>query len=137
MITEKNIKITRTKSGVPCLWESLTTFENLKRATVILDKEGRNKKCFYYNDSREKQALVPIAQGDLIVKAFQDDNGIALSLFKINTINPLKNEAEILPIYRKSSLSNDEIPSDVYPLIQKAIEKLNKGTVYSIKAELV
>jgi len=137
MLTEKKIKITRTKSGVPCLWESLTTFDNLKRATVILDQHGKNKKCFYYNNAREKQALVPISPNDLIVKAFQDDHGVALSLFRINNIHSVNNEAEIIPIYRKSSLIEEGIPEDVADILNKATEKLNHGTVYSFKTELV
>ena len=61
MVIEKTIKITRSRSGIPCLWESLTTFDNLTRATVILSAQGEPKKAFYLNENREKE--VPVKRG--------------------------------------------------------------------------
>jgi hypothetical protein len=62
--SEKTIKISRTRTGVPCLWESLMSFSDLKRSTVILDKDGNPKNAVFLNEDREKQALVPIELGD-------------------------------------------------------------------------
>jgi hypothetical protein len=125
-VNKKTIKIARTKSGVPCLWESLMNFSDLKRSTVILDKNGNSKNAVFLNEEREKQALVPIVVGDYISKSFQDQHGIALSLFKVLEISAMGNEAVIIPVYRKSSLINEEdYPADYRDMITISISKLN------------
>jgi len=126
LITTKTIKIARTRTGVPCLWESLMSFSDLKRSTVILDEKGKAKIAVFLNAEKEKQALVPISEGDYISKSFEDKNGIALSLFKVLEISPMKNEAVIVPVYRKSSFINEEeFPTEYYEMISKTIAKLN------------
>ena len=125
-ITKKTIKIARTRSGVPCLWESLMKFSDLKRSTIILDTNGQAKTAVFLNSEREKQALVPIKEGDFISKSFEDKNGVALSLFKVLEISPMKNEAIIIPVYRKSSfVSETEYPNEYEGMILKTIAKLN------------
>jgi len=125
-LTTKTIKIARTRSGVPCLWESLMNFSDLKRSTIILDSNGQAKTAVFLNEDREKQALVPIKEGDYISKSFEDKNGIALSLFKVIEISPMKNEAVIIPVYRKSSFINEEsYPIEYKGMILKTIAKLN------------
>ena len=125
-ITKKTIKIARTRSGVPCLWESLMNFSDLKRSTIILDNNGNAKTAVFLNAEREKQALVPIKEGDFISKSFEDKNGVALSLFKVLEISPMKNEAIIIPVYRKSSFINEEsYPSEYNAMILQTIAKLN------------
>jgi hypothetical protein len=81
------------------------------------------------NEDREKQALVPIAVGDYISKSFEDQHGIALSLFKILEISSMSNEAVIIPVYRKSSLINDDdYPTEYKDMILTSISKL-KGDI--------
>lgn len=125
-VNKKTIKIARTKTGVPCLWESLMSFSDLKRSTVIVSKDGQSKNAVFLNEDREKQALVPIAVGDYISKSFKDQNGIALSLFRILEISSMSNEAVIIPVYRKSSLINEEeYPTEYRDMILTSIAKLN------------
>lgn len=124
-VNKKTIKIARTRTGVPCLWESLMTFTDLKRSTVVLDSNGRPKSAVYLNELREKQALVPIATGDYIVKSFSDKNGVAISVFKIEEINSMKNEAVINPVYRKSSLVTDYVvPNEYASMVNYSMQKL-------------
>jgi hypothetical protein len=128
-VSKKTIKIARTRTGVPCLWESLMTFSDLRRSTVILDKDGKFKNAVFLNEDREKQALVPIVVGDFISKSFEDQHGIALSLFKVLEISAMSNEAVIIPVYRKSSLVNDEdYPAEYKEMILTSISKL-KGDI--------
>jgi hypothetical protein len=125
-VTNKTIKIARTRSGVPCLWESLMNFADLKRSTVILDEKGNSKVAVFLNEEREKQALVPVVVGDYISKSFADKNGVAISLFKIVDISSMKNEAVIVPVYRKSSLVNEEeYPGEYYHMILTTLAKLD------------
>ena len=124
-INKKTIKIARTRTGVPCLWESLMTFTDLKRSTVVLDSKGKPKSAVYLNETREKQALVPIVVGDYIAKSFEDKNGVAISVFKIEEINAMKNEAVINPVYRKSSLVSDyTVPNEYTNMVDYSMQKL-------------
>lgn len=127
-ITKKTIKIARTRGGMPCLWESLVTFDDLKRSTVILDKNGESKSAVYLNEERDKQALVPIVNGDYIAKSFEDKNGIAISVFLIEEIASADSSAVIVPVYRKSSLVEESYPAEYAHMIETSIKKL-KGEI--------
>ena len=124
-ITKKTIKIARTKTGSPCLWESLVNFDDLKRSTVILDREGNPKKAVFLNETREKQALVPIIPGDHVAKSFEDKHGVAISVFRIEEISAMGNEAVIVPVYRKSSLVSEyEVPEAYKSMVHYTVSKL-------------
>lgn len=129
LVTEKTIKIARSKKGLPCLWESLVNFSDLRRATIILDSNGESKQSLYWNNTREKQALVPIVEGDMIVKSFKDQHGIALSIFKIQSISNMSNEAVIYPIYRKSSQVDEIYPMEFTNVIHLVVDKLQGESV--------
>ena len=62
-IKDKKIKIARTRNGVPCLWESLMTFADLRRATVIYGKDMKPK-----NNSYITKFKVPIILPKIMVK---------------------------------------------------------------------
>jgi len=131
-IKEKKIKIARTRNGVPCLWESLMVFSDLRRATVIFGKDKESKPAVFINEEKEKQALVPIQPGDYISKAFEDKHGIALSVFKIDEISSLENTATITPVYRKSSLISEYIVDPPYKdMVNFTMEKLETKKVLS------
>jgi len=135
-ITNKTIKIARTRTGIPCLWESLMNFSELSRSTVILDAKGKPKPAVFLNETREKQALVPISEGDFICKSFEDQHGVAISIFKIVAISSMKNEAEVTPVYRKSSQSKElNYPSEYNTLVMTTLQKLHGeiGVVSYIK----
>lgn len=128
-IIEKKIKIARTRSGVPCLWESTMKFADLRRATAILGNAGVAKAAVFVNKEKEKQALVPIQPGDFISKAFEDKHGVALSVFKIVEISPMENTATIVPVYRKSSLISEyTIPSEFKGMVTTCMTKLENPT---------
>ena len=125
-VSQKTIKIARTRGGIPCLWESNVSFTELDRATVILNKSGNPKPAVFVHAEKEKQALVPIQSGDFVSKVFKDKHGIAMSVFKIIEISPMENTAVILPVYRKSStITEYTIPSEYENMINTCIFKLN------------
>lgn len=125
-VEQKKIKIARTRSGVPCLWESNMKFADLRRATVIFSKEGEGKQAVFVNAEKEKQALVPIKEGDFISKAFEDKHGVALSVFKIVDVSSQDNTATILPVYRKSSLISEyEVPKEYNNMVHQVVDKLS------------
>jgi hypothetical protein len=127
-VNTKIIKIARSKSGVPCLWESFMKFSDLTRSTIIVDKHGNAKGAFFINAEKDKQALVPISTGDYMCKCFEDKNGIAISVFEISDISSMKNEATITPVYRKSSLVSDyKVPKEYEKTVEYALSKFQKG----------
>lgn len=130
-IVERTIKVARTKTGAPCLWESYSEFDNgLTRSTIIADKDGNIKKSVFVKNTKNKQALVPIQEGDVIVKAFRDNVGIAISLLKIKSLSTVKNEAQILPIFRKPSEVMDIKYPDTYTeAIIEATKKLEDSNL--------
>ena len=126
IVEQKKIKIARTRSGVPCLWESNMKFADLRRATVIFDKNAGAKPAVFLNPEKEKQALVPIKEGDFISKAFEDKHGVALSVFKIVNVSSQENIADILPVFRKSSLIAEyTVPSEYQEMVDLVINKLD------------
>jgi hypothetical protein len=128
-IVEKKIKIARTRSGVPCLWESTMKFADLKRSTAIFSSVGESKPAVYINKEKEKQALVPIEVGDYITKAFEDKHGVALSVFRIIDVSPMENAAAIVPVYRKSSLIQEyAVPNEFVHMIDQCVNKLKDDT---------
>jgi hypothetical protein len=131
IVEQKKIKIARTRSGVPCLWESNMKFADLRRATVIFSKEGEGKQAVFVNAEKEKQALVPIKEGDFISKAFEDKHGVALSVFKILDVSSQDNTATILPVYRKSSLISEyTVPGEYDAMVNLSIDKLSNPSQF-------
>ena len=135
-VTTKSIKIARTRTGVPCLWESSTNFADLRRATVVYNPDGSHKKAVFLKKDSEKQALVPISIGDMISKVFQDKNGYAISVFKVHEISSMKNEAVIYPVFRRSSFDSNNTwnGTEYEQMVSETIEKLEKDEplVYAI-----
>jgi len=99
-LSKKQIKIARTKKGSPCLWESYVKFTDLKRATIITDGDGIIKNSIFVRKNSDKQSLIPIKEGDFIVKIFEDDDGISKSIFKIEHISNMSNHADVMLVYR-------------------------------------
>lgn len=131
-VKEKKIKIARTRKGIPCLWESIMEFPDLKRATVIFNNIKEVKNAIFLNSNREKQALVPIQEGDYISKVYSDKNGIALSIFQIVEISSMENVASIIPVFRKSSLIQEYVVDKNYEMMVNITEeKLLTKNVYS------
>ena len=132
-IKEKKVRIARTRNGIPCLWESLTNFSNLRRATAIFGRDRKPKKAVFISQKKEKQALVPIHVGDYISKAFEDQNGIALSIFRIEAISSMDNSCIVVPVYRKSSLVRDYTVDEEYEnMVNLTVDKLTMAENYII-----
>lgn len=113
-ISEKRIKIARTKSGTPCLWESYTEFDDLKRAIIIIDNNGNIKNSIFIRQYGSKQSLIPITEGDYIVKIFNDKNGSSISILEIKEISNTSNHANMLLQYRDTGNETHGIYNDKF-----------------------
>ena len=131
-VKEKKVKIARTRNGIPCLWESYIVFADLRRATAIFGKDRKSKTAVYVNKEKDKQALIPVQEGDFISKAFEDKNGVALSVFKIESISSMDNSAIIVPVYRKSSLVSEYAVDELYKeMVEMTMSKLTSNQILS------
>ena len=67
--------ITRSKSGLPCLWESGGAGSNTGSAVVIAAASGSPKRAIYVRTRGElcnsNHALIPVVVGDLVIRADQ------------------------------------------------------------------
>lgn len=131
-VTEKHIKIARTKSGTPCLWESYTEFENLKRAIVIVNNAGELKKSIFIRQYGAKQSLIPISEGDHVVKIFSDNNGTAVSVLEIIKISNSSNQADLMLKYRETGENSSSCNPKFSAGVKSAYQKMeNKNFVAS------
>jgi hypothetical protein len=126
-VNPKIIKIARSRTGIPCLWESSTDFSDLRRVTVVYNSDRTHKKALFTRKNSEKQALVPIAVGDYVSKAFEDRNGYALSIFEVTEISSMKNEATIIPVFRRSSMITERTweGTTFEKMVEETIAKLD------------
>ena len=129
-ITEKKIKIARTKSGSPCLWESYAEFDDLKRAILIVDKDGNVKNSIFVRKSGPKQSLIPVNENDLLIKLFEDNDGKSISLLEIRKISNNSNHAELLLIYRKTDKDETGILEEKFKNAIALAEKKMKDPTF-------
>lgn len=130
-VSEKRIKIARTKSGTPCLWESYTEFDDLKRAIVIIDKTGDIKNSIFIRQHGSKQSLIPVNEGDYVVKIFNDKAGKAVSVLEIKKIANNSNHAEMLLVYRNTEDSTQNAYSE-----QGKLETNFKAGIYAAEQKM-
>jgi len=113
---DRVINIRRAKKGSPCYWENTKNFDTMKRITHVFDSEGNKKNPIF---TKADGDLVPIVEGDYLLKIFFEDNkpcdinkteqtctfgeGIGISILKIQEIDKYKNIARTKVVMRKPS----------------------------------
>ena len=84
------MKITRSKTGIPCLWENGGGNSNSGDATVIAAKNGAPKKAIYVarggHLSNGQHALIPVHVGDYIVSASHRREDWSIRIERIESI---------------------------------------------------
>lgn len=69
----KKIKIERSKSGIPCIWEKGGGYTNTGDATIVSGKDGLPKKPIYIRRrgqlANSDHALIPLEVGDFVILA--------------------------------------------------------------------
>lgn len=68
---EDLLKITRSKTGIPCLWEEGGGMSNTGFATIVAGPDGSPKRALYIRRKGDlacnEHALIPIEKGDVVV----------------------------------------------------------------------
>lgn len=94
-----NIKVQKSKRGLPCLWESGGGLSNTGRATIICTEGGNPKKPLYVKQRGElacgEHALIPLKIGDHLIEADQHRGDFNIQLYQITSISEENAEAEL------------------------------------------
>lgn len=120
------MEIERTKSGIPCVWESGGGYTNTGVATIIANIDGQPKKAVYVRKrghlANGEHALIPVAVGDYVVKANHHRGDFEIEVYKIVEVQ--KEKALIKQVNNFSTGEWDaELPAYLETAVDTAIEK--------------
>jgi len=97
MTWRKTIRIERSRSGLPCVWERGGGATNTGAATIIADPEGRPKRAIYVRRkgslSCGEHALIPVRIGDVVIEASHHRGDFDINVFRI--VEVLNEEAVV------------------------------------------
>lgn len=122
------MKITKSKSGLPCLWESGGGMSNTGTAILVAAPDGSPKRPIYIRRSGslacDDHALIPIRGGDLVIMANHHRGDFNITINKIIGINLEEDEAELEEINQFSMGEwDDELPEKLKAAIEAAKDK--------------
>lgn len=85
------IIIERTKSNIPCIWESGGAYTNTANCVMVCNMYGNPKKPVYITKHGPRacgdHALIPIRENDYTISMTKDRYGMNASIYKIIKIN--------------------------------------------------
>ena len=84
------INISKSRTGIPCLWECGGGYTNTGSATIITDKNGYPKRAIYVRTHGDRcngdHALIPVSVGDKVVVAKTHRDETSVTVFVISAI---------------------------------------------------
>ena len=125
------LKIVRSKTQSPCLWEQGGSATNTGSATIIADAEGGAKKPIYIAQrghlSNGDHALIPVSVGDHIITANHWRGDFEVEIYRIRAIGADdKIEIELI-----TEFSNGEWDKEPPTTLQAAVDAAKaKATCY-------
>jgi hypothetical protein len=122
------ITITRSKRGVPCLWEQGGGATNTGHATIICTQDGQKKRPIYIRRSGSlacgKHALIPVQVGDLVIQASHYRRDFDISVYRIAEITDDEARMEQVDRYSYGEWTSGEYPPEnLMPAIRTGMEK--------------
>lgn len=122
----KKLRIEKTKSGYPALWEAGGGATNTGESTVIAAGDGGRKKAIYVRKrghlSNAQHALVVLAIGDHIVKSYHKRRDFWIRVYKIKEFDGEYAVAEKVYEFSDGQWDNTP-PTSLQPAITAGIEK--------------
>lgn len=122
------IKIERTKTNLPALWESGGGASNTGEARIICDRDGKPKKAIYIRRrghlSNAEHALIVVECGDYIISAYHHRRDFTIRIYRIVAFRDSEEYAicELNFVYSKGEW-NEELPAFLKPAVEAAKEK--------------
>lgn len=96
----KTIRIERTKSGLPAIWEKGGGATNTGNATIVCNADGSPKKAVYIRRkghlSNGEHALIVVREGDIIISARHHRRDFNIEVLRIASIEGDHAEAEVV-----------------------------------------
>ena len=125
---EMKIKIEKTKSGLPALWECGGGYSNTGDATIVAGVNGLPKKAVYVKRSGHlangRHALIVIEPGDHLVEVEHHRVDYWIRIFKIKAFDTETEFALTELLYElKKGEWDHQPPSYLQPAITAGIEK--------------
>lgn len=122
----KKIRVEKTKSGYPAIWENGGGATNTGEATVIANENGRPKKPVYVKRaghlSNGNHALIPVVVGDIIVKSYHKRKDFWTRIFRVVSFDGEYAISELVYEFRDGQW-NFYPPAYLQPAITAGIEK--------------
>ena len=130
----EKLKIERTKSGLPAMWECGGGYSNTGDATIVAGKDGKAKKPVYVKRGGhlacQNHALIPIVVGDYIVEASHHRVDFKMDIYKITGFENGENETFAF-VEQVSHFSRGEWDVEPPEHLNAAIEAaMQKATCY-------
>ena len=126
MGNEEKIRVEKTRTGLPALWECGGGCSNTGEATIIASKDGRPKKPVYIKRaghlSNREHALVVLSVGDYIIETSHKKKNYLIYIYKILSFDGDYAVAELTHEFRKGEW-NESPPAYLQPAITAAMEK--------------
>lgn len=84
MENNRDVNITRSKRGIPCLWENGGGYSNTGTAQIITDGQGYAKRAIYVRTHGDlacgDHALIPVQTGDHVVTVYRHRNKVSIEV---------------------------------------------------------
>ena len=122
----KKIRVERTKTNLPALWEAGGGCTNTGESTIVADQNGRRKKPVYIRRaghlSNSRHALIVLAIGDYIVKSYQKRKDFWIRIYKVENFDGEFAVTELAYEF-KGGQWNNYPPASLQPAITAGMEK--------------
>ena len=121
------LKITRSKRGIPCLWERGGGYSNTGEARLICDIDGYPKKAIYIRKSGslacEEHALIPVTKNDVVVKASHHRKDFEIEIYSISQIQGEEAHLELINSFSKGEWDDNQDYWHTSPVVEAAMDK--------------
>jgi len=134
----ETIRIERSKSGIPALWEQGGSATNTGDATIIAGQDGQAKRPLYIRKrghlSCSRHALIPLAIGDHIIEADHHRKDFDIKIYKVLSFGNTEEEAYAV-IEQVNHFNKGEWDKDLPTYLQAAVEAAkDKATCYHCRS---
>lgn len=125
-MSNKTIKIERTKKGLPAMWECGGGFTNTGEAVIIANVDGTPKRPVYIRRrgslACDNHALFVIREGDMVIEAEHHRRDFEIRVWRIDQI--LEEEAQLNLLHEFSWGEWDiDPPENLRAAVEAAMKK--------------
>lgn len=125
-MAQQRIRIEKTKSGYPALWENGGGATNTGECTIIADANGRRKQAIYVKRaghlSNGNHALIIVEAEDIIIKSYHKRKDFWIRIYRIKGFD---GECAITELVYEFSDGewNESLPAYLQSAVTAAMEK--------------